>query len=92
MIAAPAAAESRTTAAGPMPILISDAAPLLLMVEGEADADELVCAVVAGAVVVGATVDAVDRPVPVLELVDVVDVDGSVALDCAETAKSPLCA
>lgn len=63
MIAAPAAAESRTTAAGPMAIL-SDAAPLLLMAEGVADADELVDAL-AEAEVTGVTVDAVPG-VPVL--------------------------
>lgn len=92
MIAAPAAAESRTTAAGPMPIL-SDAAPLLLMAEGVADADELVCTVLAEAVVAGVTVDAVPG-VPVLELVDidVVDIDDVEAVVIALTAKSPLCA
>jgi hypothetical protein len=41
-----------------MPIM-SDAAPLLLMAEGVADADELVCAVLAAALVTGVTVDAV---------------------------------
>lgn len=91
MMAAPAAAESRTTAAGPMPIL-SDGAPLLLMAEGVADADELVFAVVAEAVVKGATVDAVPG-VPVLdELMDIVDIDDVEAVVIAETTKSPLCA
>lgn len=91
MIAAPAAAESRTTAAGPMAIL-SDAAPLLLMAEGVADADELVDAL-AEAEVTGVTVDAVPG-VPVLELVDmdVVDIDDVEAVVIALTAKSPLCA
>lgn len=90
MIAAPAAAESRTTATGPMPIL-SDAAPPLLMVEGVADADELVSAAVAEAVDAGVTVDAVPG-VPVLELMDMdmVDIDDVEAVVIALTAKSPL--
>lgn len=92
MIAAPAAAESRTTAAGPMPIL-NDAAPLLLMAEGVVDADELVCAMVAAPAeeVAGLTLDAVPG-VPVLELVDVLDIVDVVAVVAAPTAKSPLCA
>lgn len=91
MMAAPAAAESRTTAAGPMPIL-NDIAPLLLMAEGVADADELVFAKVAEAVVKGATVGAV-AGVPVLdELMDIVDIDDVEAVVIAETTKSPLCA
>lgn len=92
MIAAPAAAESRTTAAGPMAIL-NDAAPLLLMAEGVADADELDCDALAEAEVTGVTVDAVPG-VPVLELVDMdmVDIDDVEAVVIALTAKSPLCA
>lgn len=95
MMAAPAAAESRTTAAGPMPIL-SDAAPPLLMVEGVAVPD--VPDVVAGVVPVGETVDAVPELMDIdidmdmdvdMDVVDDIDVEEVVA---AVTAKSPLVA
>lgn len=89
MIAAPAAAESRTTATGPMPIL-SDIAPLL-MGEGEVVPDEL--DVVPEAVAEG---DVADTALPVLVLVpvdvDVDDIDVVEVVVVAVTEKSPLVA